>query len=63
MPTPVSALLPSASEKGDLASRVARAKELSGTQKEVLKMSLFDLMLELTRLEHAHDAKWAEKAP
>ena len=51
-------LVPSAREKGDLASRIERAR-LDAEQKELLKMSLLDLMIELTRLEQAHDRETA----
>jgi len=52
-------LLPSARDKGDLASRVERARALDAGQKELLKMSLFDLLTELMRLEHAREVEAA----
>jgi hypothetical protein len=51
----VGSLVPSAREKSDLQSRLDRARALDAGQKELLKMSLFDLMIEVTRLEHAYE--------
>ena len=55
----VGLLSPFARKDDGLASRVARARELDGAQKELLKLALLDLTSELTEQERrarAHDS-------